>query len=154
VTPNDIRSARAELGNLWGLDRHLTMAELGRVLRMRGDSAADMIYGYEMGKREPTGPVTLAIELMREPSYEQIDAAIIAVGHLSAEPHAATLGELLVRCFGPDAHAVLEDIVLTVSDTVRRPRGVEEAVEVSQFHSRDRRYRGNQPIVTRRRRRA
>lgn len=152
MKPHDVRRARTELGELWGLGRHLTAAELARVLRLRGSSADKTILDYESGKTDPSGPVQVALELMLEPPASRIDAAMAALCELSAEPHRETFGQFLSLHFGAEARALLEEIVLTVSDAVRRPIGAEAAVAVTQFHNRDRRYRAD-PIAGRRRHR-
>lgn len=150
---NFIRDARTELGELWGLERHLTVGELARVLGLRGERASETVVHWESGKTEPTGPVKLAVSLMLEPPSVRIDEAMAALCNLSAEPHRETLGQLLLHHFGDEARAMLEEMVLTVSDIVRRPAGAEEAVSVTQFQNRDARYRGDRPAVKGRRQR-
>lgn len=152
MKPQDVRRARTELGELWGLGRHLTAAELARVLRLRGSSGDKTILDYESGKTDPSGPVQVALELMLEPPGSRIDAAMAALCELPAEPHRETFGQFLSHHFGDEARALLEEIVLTVSDAVRRPIGAEEAVAVTRFHNRDRRHR-DLPSASRRQRR-
>lgn len=152
-TENFIRDARTELGELWGLDRHLTVGELARVLGLRGERASETVVHWESGKTEPTGPVKLAVGLMLEPPSARIDEAMAALCELPAEPHHETFGQLLQHHFGDDARAMLEEMVLTVSDIVRRPPGSEEAVSLTQFQNRDSRYRGDRPAMKRRRQR-
>lgn len=154
MKPSEIRRARTELGDLWGLDRHLTVSELARVLRLRGGRADETVLAWESGKTEASGPVSVAIELMREPPDARIDAAMAALCEISAEPHRANLGQFLAHHFGDEARALLEEIVLTVCDEVRRPIGAEEAVAVTRFHNRDRRHRGDASVQRRRQRRA
>ena len=64
MTPHDIRDARRILGERWGLGGPLTTSQMARVLRLQGRSADASVLDWESGRREPSGPVTLAIELM------------------------------------------------------------------------------------------
>jgi hypothetical protein len=64
MTGRDIRRARATLGKLWGLDRPLHAAELGRALRLQGRDPGRSILDWECGKTPITGPVSIAIEAM------------------------------------------------------------------------------------------
>jgi hypothetical protein len=61
VTPAQIRKARAQLGKMWGLDRPLHAAELGRVLGLKGRDPGESVLDWEGGK-PVTGPVSRAIE--------------------------------------------------------------------------------------------
>lgn len=64
ITGREIAEARRQLGMRWGLDRALTLGELGAVLRLAPASAWSTVGAWEDGKREPSGPVTVAIEMM------------------------------------------------------------------------------------------
>jgi hypothetical protein len=64
MTGRDIRKARAKLGKIWGLDRPLRAAELGRALRLQGRDPGRSVLDWESGKTAVTGPVSLAIEAM------------------------------------------------------------------------------------------
>jgi hypothetical protein len=64
MTGRDIRNARAKLGKLWGLDRPLRAAELGRALRLQGRDPGRSVLDWECEKTPVTGPVSLAIEAM------------------------------------------------------------------------------------------
>lgn len=64
VTGRELAQARRQLGNRWGLGRDLTLGELGAVLRLKSSNAWGTVESWEAGKREPSGPVTVAIELM------------------------------------------------------------------------------------------
>jgi hypothetical protein len=63
VTPDELRAARATLGQMWGLDRPLRMAELGRALRLTGRDVGATVRDWERGSTI-TGPVSVAIEAM------------------------------------------------------------------------------------------
>ena len=63
MTGRDIRAARAKLGKLWGLDRPLQAAELGRVLRLKGRDPGATVLAWETGT-PISGPVSVAIEMM------------------------------------------------------------------------------------------
>jgi hypothetical protein len=64
MTPQDIFDARRTLGSMWGLGRDITSGELGALLRLAPASSWSTVVGWEEGKREPSGPVSVAIELM------------------------------------------------------------------------------------------
>lgn len=64
MTPDQIREARARLGEMWGLGRPLKMSELGRALRFRGRDPGEMIAAWESGQRQISGPASVAIEAM------------------------------------------------------------------------------------------
>lgn len=64
MTGEQVREARAALGQLWGLGRPLHMSELGRVLGLGGRDPGESIHDYERGKTRVSGPMALALELM------------------------------------------------------------------------------------------
>lgn len=64
MTPDDLRAARARLGDLWGLGRDLTRSEMGRALRLGGKNPDDSIRDYERGKTRISGPMSVAVEMM------------------------------------------------------------------------------------------
>lgn len=64
MTGERIRKARRTLGEMWGLDRPLHAAELARVLRLRGRDPGQSVLDWESGKTEPSGPVSVALEMM------------------------------------------------------------------------------------------
>jgi hypothetical protein len=64
MTGEDMSNARAQLGEAWGLGRPLTMAEFGRVLRLKGRDPGAGIRDYERGTTGISGPLSLAIDLM------------------------------------------------------------------------------------------
>lgn len=61
MTGKDIRKARVTLGKMWGLDRPLHAAELGRALKLRGRDPGETVLDWESGK-PISGPVERAIE--------------------------------------------------------------------------------------------
>lgn len=63
MTGDELRDARATLGNLWKLGRPLHRAELGRALRLKGRDPGEMVIQWERGTG-PTGPASVAIEMM------------------------------------------------------------------------------------------
>lgn len=63
MTGDDLRDARAKLGELWGMGRPLRASELGRALRMQGRDPGETIHDWER-KDGPTGPASVAIEAM------------------------------------------------------------------------------------------
>lgn len=64
----DVASAMAKLGAMWGLDRPLHNAELGRALRLTGRDVGATVQEWlrpiDKGGRNVTGPVQVAIEMM------------------------------------------------------------------------------------------
>jgi hypothetical protein len=64
MTGKDIRNARVKLGRLWGLDRPLHAAELGRVLGLAGRDPGRSVLDWETEKFPISGPVALSIEAM------------------------------------------------------------------------------------------
>jgi hypothetical protein len=64
MTGAELARSRATLGKLWGLDRPLRAAELGRILRLQGRDPGRSILDWEAGKFPVSGPVALAIDLM------------------------------------------------------------------------------------------
>jgi len=64
MTPQQLFDARASLGKLWGLNRPLTAAEMGRALRMTGRDPGRRILDMERGARDISGPVSVAVEMM------------------------------------------------------------------------------------------
>jgi hypothetical protein len=76
MTPAEIRKARETLGALWGLDRPLRAAELGRVLRLQGRDPGATVLEWERGT-PISGPVSIALEMMlagaRPPTLDQIN---------------------------------------------------------------------------------
>jgi len=64
MTGDDIRDARATIGQLWGLNRPLTMDEMGRALRLQGCDVGSSIRDWERGRTPISGPVQVAVEAM------------------------------------------------------------------------------------------
>jgi len=64
MTGDEMRQARQKLGELRGLDRPLTMAEMGRLLRLGGRDPGAGIRDYERGTTRISGPLSLAIDLL------------------------------------------------------------------------------------------
>ena len=61
---DELRQARATLGELWGLGRALKMSEMGRALRLGGRDPGESIRDYERGKTSIGGPISVAVEMM------------------------------------------------------------------------------------------
>jgi hypothetical protein len=64
LTGEQFRTARAQLGHMWGLGRPLTLTEFGRVLRLGGVRPDQSVRDYERGKTQVSGPMSLLIELL------------------------------------------------------------------------------------------
>lgn len=58
MTPDDLRDARATLGEMWGKGRPLHAAELGRALGLQGRDPGVTVLRYESGKSTISGPVS------------------------------------------------------------------------------------------------
>jgi hypothetical protein len=68
VTGEELLKARAKLGELWGLGRHLGPNELAHALRLQKNGGA-RILEMERGIRPVSGPVSVAIEVMLATGY-------------------------------------------------------------------------------------
>ncbi len=64
MTGNDLREARATLGQRWGLNRPLHMAEMGRILRLKGRDPGASVRDWERGHTPISGPAEIAVEAM------------------------------------------------------------------------------------------
>lgn len=63
MTGEELRTARATLGQMWGLGRPLRMAEMGRALGLGGRDPGESIRDYERGKTKISGPVDRLVRL-------------------------------------------------------------------------------------------
>lgn len=72
MTGQDMRDARAKLGELYGLGRPLTMAELGRLLRLGGRDPGAGVRDYERGTTRISGPMSLALELLLAGGWRKV----------------------------------------------------------------------------------
>jgi hypothetical protein len=63
MEPREIWEARVSLGELWGLNRPITWAELGKALRLSGSNPGQSVRDYERGKTLISGPVSVCIDL-------------------------------------------------------------------------------------------
>lgn len=71
MTGDEFRDARRSLGERWGLGRPLHAAEMGRLLGLKAQrDPGEQVLKWE--RTEPTGPASIAVELMlatgRKPS--------------------------------------------------------------------------------------
>ena len=64
MTPAELHTARATLGQQWGLNRPLKLSELGRSLRLCGRDPGEAVHDWERGHNSISGPVSIAIEAM------------------------------------------------------------------------------------------
>ena len=81
MTPDEITSARNRLGNMWGLGRSLTAAELGRALRMGSREPGEMIRRYETGSTKVPGQTSAAIAMMLAGMLPPDGIAVIYAGN-------------------------------------------------------------------------
>lgn len=63
MTGEELRSARATLGELWGLGRPLKMSELGRAIGLTGNDPGQSIRDYERGATKISGPISFLVRL-------------------------------------------------------------------------------------------
>lgn len=64
MTGDDIKNARRLLGDMWGVGRPLTLAELARALRLRGGKPGEAVRKWENGSTEISGPASACIDMM------------------------------------------------------------------------------------------
>ena len=64
MTGAELNEARGRLGVLWSLGRPVSMAEMGRCLRLGGRDPGESIRDYERGTTRISGPVSVAVEMM------------------------------------------------------------------------------------------
>jgi hypothetical protein len=57
MTGDELRTARATLGQMWGLGRPLKMSEMGRALGLGGRDPGESIRDYERGATAISGPI-------------------------------------------------------------------------------------------------
>lgn len=82
MTGDDIRNARAKLGELWGLGRPLHMSELGRALRLRGADPGASVRDIETGKTAISGPVSIVIEAFLDGYHPRHLGQVLPASHL------------------------------------------------------------------------
>lgn len=63
MTPTELRTARATLGQMWGLGRPLKMSEMGRALGLGGRDPGESIRDYERGKTPVSGPLSRLVRV-------------------------------------------------------------------------------------------
>lgn len=64
MTGEELYTARAKLGELWGKGRPLHASEMGRALRLGGRDPGESIRDYERGKTSISGPLSVAVQMM------------------------------------------------------------------------------------------
>ena len=63
MTPDELRTARATLGTMWGLGRPLKMSEMGRALGLGGRDPGESVRDYERGKTPISGPLSRLVRV-------------------------------------------------------------------------------------------
>lgn len=63
MTGEEMRGARATLGQMWGKGRPLHMTEMGRACRMSGADPGQSIRDYERGTTRISGPLSALVTL-------------------------------------------------------------------------------------------
>ena len=61
MTPADITEARGRLGAMYGLNRPVSMSELGKILILSNARPNQTVMQWESGLREISGPVCFAV---------------------------------------------------------------------------------------------
>ena len=64
MTPHDLQRARFTLGDLWNLNRPVSLSEMGRVLRLRGNDVGAAVRAMERGRDEISGPISACVAMM------------------------------------------------------------------------------------------
>lgn len=64
MTPEEVRSARRILGEMWGMGRPLHAAELARALRLTGRDPGLAVIRWERGEPRISGPAMTAVRAM------------------------------------------------------------------------------------------
>lgn len=64
MTAAEVDEARRKLGEAWGLDRPLALAEMGRALRFSGRDPGASVKDLIDGKSAVSGPVSVALSMM------------------------------------------------------------------------------------------
>jgi hypothetical protein len=63
MTGDEMRDARATLGERWGFGRPLKGSELGRAMRLRGRDPGASVRDYERGVTDISGPISALIDM-------------------------------------------------------------------------------------------
>jgi hypothetical protein len=63
MTGDELNAARGRLGDLWNLGRPVSMAEMGRALRLGGRDPGESIRDYERGTTRISGPVSACVDM-------------------------------------------------------------------------------------------
>ena len=63
MTGPELRDARATLAKMWNLEQPVSMADMGRLLRLKGRDPGATIRDWER-RDGPTGPAAVAVHLM------------------------------------------------------------------------------------------
>lgn len=61
-TPIDVATAREKIGQIWGLERAITKAELARALKLSDKHGGDYVGRLEKGTAPLGGPALVAIK--------------------------------------------------------------------------------------------
>ena len=77
----DIAAARVEIGKVWGLDRAITKAELGRALGLSASNGGDYVSKLESGKHKLTGTIRVCVEMLIDGATPRHMSDIIKPGY-------------------------------------------------------------------------
>lgn len=81
TNPLDVEAARVKLGELWGLGRPLTRAELARALLLSPQYGGDHISKLESGKANLSGPICVAIRMMLDGAVPPTMDGVVKPGY-------------------------------------------------------------------------
>jgi hypothetical protein len=76
-----VADARQELGDLWGFDRALTRAELGRALDLSPKFGGSHISKLEKGLTNLSGPIKVAMFMMLDGALPYTMSGVIKPGY-------------------------------------------------------------------------
>jgi hypothetical protein len=63
MTGAELRKARGTLGQRWGLERPVSMEEMGRILRLTGKDVGASVRDME-ARESVSGPVSVVIDML------------------------------------------------------------------------------------------
>lgn len=81
VAELSIPKVREDLGQLWGLDRALTRAELARALDLSEKYGGSHISKLEAGKTNLSGPIEVAIRMMLDGAVPHTMKNVVKPGY-------------------------------------------------------------------------
>ncbi len=93
MTADDVKAIREALGRTLG--RRISQNDLGLALGLAPANAADTVRSWEDGKRDVSGPATLALQFMREATDQ---------GIMRSPEFVSTMKRMVVDVFASSRH--------------------------------------------------